>query len=342
MNKLRIALEKIVNSPFASKEAIINCAIEALNKENLVNENNSVSQQNITTTLLNKETKINFASLTSNELFLYLSGVEYGRSEALSTEVTEPRMFSEDELRELVQQLRNAISCIHHSLTAVWDDDIPKQEWKRLRSEYPVFLKPYIEKADDFIQSLSPKEGKEEDCEYNQNKQDAKELVYGEERMKLYRPSLEPNQTEAEKEVVYELQFANHVQASIVVSNNTLKVRGAINGYGDGISLDEIKIFKNEPLFENSGENLKTDKDVTLADEIMWQHISKEPIDIKREGLIDAPIWKAHLNAMEEYASLARNQVIEEMEEWANRNQKFPTDSIYIKDILVKLSELKK
>ena len=45
-----------------------------------------------------------------------------------------------------------------------------------------------------------------------------------------------------EEEKVYEIDFAGNVKCRINVCNGQLKIEGAINGYGDGISLDEIII----------------------------------------------------------------------------------------------------
>lgn len=78
------------------------------------------------------------------------------------------------------------------------------------------------------------------------------------------------------------------------------------------------------------------------ADDIMWKHISKEPIDIKREGLIDAPIWKAHLAAMEEYALLNSNNSILLLEKWVQEMSWFRKDVvIHTEDLLKKIEELK-
>ena len=46
----------------------------------------------------------------------------------------------------------------------------------------------------------------------------------------------------------YEIDFAGHVKAKIIISNNDLQVEAAMNGYGDGIRLSEIKINKLKSL----------------------------------------------------------------------------------------------
>lgn len=42
----------------------------------------------------------------------------------------------------------------------------------------------------------------------------------------------------------YEIDFGTHCRAGIDITNNEPKVIGAMNGWGDGISLSDIKIKK--------------------------------------------------------------------------------------------------
>ncbi len=44
----------------------------------------------------------------------------------------------------------------------------------------------------------------------------------------------------------YEIEFSNHVKAGIQINNNTPLVVGAVNGYGDGISSNDIKITEKQ------------------------------------------------------------------------------------------------
>lgn len=40
----------------------------------------------------------------------------------------------------------------------------------------------------------------------------------------------------------YEIDFGNHLRCQIKVSNNRIEVEGAMNGWGDGVPLSEVKI----------------------------------------------------------------------------------------------------
>jgi hypothetical protein len=44
----------------------------------------------------------------------------------------------------------------------------------------------------------------------------------------------------------YDIDFAGNVLAGIDISDNTPKIFGAINGYGDGIDIDKITITERQ------------------------------------------------------------------------------------------------
>lgn len=46
----------------------------------------------------------------------------------------------------------------------------------------------------------------------------------------------------------YQIEFGNHVGAEISVKNNQIKVETAMNGWGDKIPLEQIKIIPEKPL----------------------------------------------------------------------------------------------
>lgn len=60
---------------------------------------------------------------------------------------------------------------------------------------------------------------------------------------------------EIKDEVVYEIEFGNHLACRIIVSRDGLNIAGAMNGWGDAVPVEEIKInqqpasqFRNQPV----------------------------------------------------------------------------------------------
>ena len=50
-----------------------------------------------------------------------------------------------------------------------------------------------------------------------------------------------PNSTNAVLAVrCYQIDFGNHLRCKIKVTDNGIEVEGAINGWGDGVPLDEV------------------------------------------------------------------------------------------------------
>jgi hypothetical protein len=46
----------------------------------------------------------------------------------------------------------------------------------------------------------------------------------------------------------YQIDFGNHLRTQIKVSNNKIQVEGAINGWGNGVPLNEIKVIEKLKL----------------------------------------------------------------------------------------------
>jgi len=42
----------------------------------------------------------------------------------------------------------------------------------------------------------------------------------------------------------YQIDFGNHLRCKIKVADNGIKVEGAINGWGDGVPLDEVVVVE--------------------------------------------------------------------------------------------------
>jgi hypothetical protein len=42
----------------------------------------------------------------------------------------------------------------------------------------------------------------------------------------------------------FQIDFGNHIRCKIKVENNQITVEGAINGWGDGVPLDQVVIFE--------------------------------------------------------------------------------------------------
>lgn len=42
----------------------------------------------------------------------------------------------------------------------------------------------------------------------------------------------------------YQIDFGNHLRCKIKVTDNRIEVEGAINGWGDGVPLDEVVVVE--------------------------------------------------------------------------------------------------
>lgn len=55
--------------------------------------------------------------------------------------------------------------------------------------------------------------------------------------------NIQLNELEDKKQhAIVEIDFGNHLKATLKIIDNNIEVLGAINGWGDGVNQDEIKI----------------------------------------------------------------------------------------------------
>ena len=246
-------------------------------------------------------------------------------------EQSEPRMFSESQVLRIMERV---------DTEAGQTDKIG--EWFHVHGSDKKYTTKKI--LDLLIQSLSPKEGKGEDCEHchgdgiyidgDNNRLECPVCDKG-------KPT-EPNQTEAvndDRLVIVELPYSvcTNFEGSYATSSAT-KCKWC------GWEEWQHKEFKKFSLLPETSNPIATDHTTLEPNQTEVEKVLEKYFP-NPDDLVNGRVKNVIIKAMEEYASLARKQVIEEIEEWVNEKdfeQPFSNSaSISVFDLITFLNTFK-